>query len=176
MMRLLRDKRGTAMPLAIAVTLSVLLILCAAFEFCRVYLIASGVRDAAQSAIIAVATENYDDLYSPLREGYAAGYKFNGSRWQEKIDQASVYEEMDQLLGLTTSGGKHIKMAGGKMEYALSGLSMTYKNGPLVPSGTSSAFGATAAVTLEVPVSFAGDALPPLIIRLKIRAEYTPKF
>ena len=38
-----------------------------------------------QSAVISVATANYDDLYNGLREGYSGGYKFTSlEQWQRQ--------------------------------------------------------------------------------------------
>ena len=53
----LKDQRGTAFPLVIAVTLACLLILCGIMEFFRLSLIASGVKEALQDAVVVVVSE-----------------------------------------------------------------------------------------------------------------------
>ena len=50
------------------------------FEYMRLMIVAQGVRDSVQSAIVDVATENWDEAYAGLREGYSGGYQLSGSR------------------------------------------------------------------------------------------------
>ena len=40
-------------------------------EFSRLWIIAQGVKEAAQQAVISTVNDNYDDVYHAVREGYA---------------------------------------------------------------------------------------------------------
>lgn len=51
-----------AFPLVIAVTLA-LLLLCVLMEFFRLSLIASGVKEALQDAVVTVVNDNYTNVY-----------------------------------------------------------------------------------------------------------------
>jgi uncharacterized membrane protein len=73
MMQRLNNNRGSAMPFAIAITLSVLFIMCGTFEYMKLLIITAGIRNAVQSAVIAVVVENYDNTYSALRKDTAEG-------------------------------------------------------------------------------------------------------
>ena len=179
--RLLKEKKGNALPLACAIVMSLILIFSAASEYMRFQIIAKGVRDALQTAVISVATENYDNLYNGLREGYSGGYYLSDSnQWQSQLDTGDVYAELDSLLGLETEGIYHIKTTGGEMEFRLSNLSVNLKNNPFAPSKSNienvQRFKAEAFIILEVPLSFGWNKLPPLKINLKVLAGYTSKF
>ena len=71
--KLVKDKNGNTTPLTIALILALLFTLCALSEFFRLSVIANGVRNALQSAVISVATTNYDEVYNGLREGSSGG-------------------------------------------------------------------------------------------------------
>jgi hypothetical protein len=177
--RLLKEKKGNALPLACAIVISLILIFSAASEYMRLQMIAKGVRDALQTVVISVATENYDNLYNGLREGYSGGYFLSDSdQWQSRLDTGDVYAELDSLLGLETEGIYHIKTTGGEMEYRLSKLSVNLKNTPFAPSNIENVqrFEAEAFIILEVPLSFGWNKLPPLKTNLKVLAGYTSKF
>lgn len=107
---ILCNKRGNTTPLVIALILVLLLLLCAMSEFFRLAIIANGVRNALQSAVISVATENYDEAYNGLREGYSGGYWLTGEKWEENLDYGDVYEQLDLLLGTEAAGGYHKKV------------------------------------------------------------------
>ncbi|MDT8716046.1 hypothetical protein IAI10_05220 [Clostridium sp. 19966] len=177
--RILKEKRGNALPLACALVLALMIIFSAASEYMRLQLIAKGVRDALQTSIISVASQNYDEIYNGLREGYSGDYTLSSSDlWESKIDTGDVYGYLDKLLGLEKQGDYHIKYTSKEEEYKLSNLKISFVNAPLAPSDpeNSKKFKAQAIIDLEVPLSFGWDKLPPLQITLKVDAGYTEKF
>jgi hypothetical protein len=141
-------------------------------------LTAQGVRDGVQSAIISVATENYNDTYASLREGYSGGYVNDGGGFNEQLDLGDVYSRLDDVLGLRREGGYHIKYTEDALEYRVSGLTVTVINAPFAPFDRDAAqkFLAKATIYLEVPLSFGWSNLPPMRITLHCEAGYTPKF
>lgn len=165
-------------PFAVIIVLVIALIACAIFEYVRLNIIAQGVRDAVQSAVISVAAENYDDVYSALREGYSGGYSYGGSGWSERLDLGDIYGRLDGLLGLLRVSGIHVKYTGDIVEYRLSNLDVNIINAPFAPADreNSQKFLAEATVDLEVPLSFGWSALLPMRITVKCKAGYTPKF
>ncbi|MFA9399294.1 MAG: hypothetical protein ACERKV_13650, partial [Clostridiaceae bacterium] len=62
--RILKEKTGNALPLACAIVLSLILIFSVVAEYMRLQIIAKGVRDALQTSVISVASQNYDDVYN----------------------------------------------------------------------------------------------------------------
>ena len=68
-----RRRSGEGAPMILAIVLVLLMLFCAVAEFCRLWIIAQGVKEAAQQAVISTVNDNYDDVYHAVREGYAAG-------------------------------------------------------------------------------------------------------
>lgn len=147
----------------------------AASQYIWLMIIASGVRDAVQSAIIATATENYGNLYNGIRESYAGGYSLTGESWSERLSGGSVYSRLGRLLGITSSGNKYTKFNSDGEEFSVYGLSTNVENAPSSTDGIQQ-FEATTFIDLEVPLSFCSEVLPPMKIRLKVKSKYTPKF
>ena len=98
----LKDQRGTAFPLVIAVTLACLLILCGIMEFFRLSLIASGVKEALQDAVVVVVNDNYANVYHGVREGYSGGYYTEGYGFEESVDTGDIYYHLDDCLLYTS--------------------------------------------------------------------------
>ena len=55
----------------LAIVLILLMLFCSIAEFSRVWIIAQGVKEATQQAVISTVNDNYDDVYHAVREGYA---------------------------------------------------------------------------------------------------------
>lgn len=175
---ILKSKKGTAFPLTVAVTLALLLFLCAASEGIRLMIIAQGVRDAVQSAVISTANDSYDNVYHGVREGYSGAYQPSANTFEESLDYGNIYGRLDEVLGLTQESDSYVKYSGNAVEYKISGLSVNLRNMSLAPSNPDNADGflADAVIRLEVPVVFAGNLLPPMVINLKVQAKYMPLF
>lgn len=176
--KLLRNTSGNSAPLTLAIILAVILLSCAVFEYMRLMVIATGIRDAVQSAMIGAATENWDDAYNGLREGYSGGYALSGSDWVVSLDTGDVYSRLERTLGVYRENGKYVKYTGPDLEYALSGLSVSIQNAPFAPSnaGSGPQLSVTGTMNVEVPLSFGWGYLPPLKITMKLKGGFTPRF
>ena len=115
----LKDQRGTAFPLVIAVTLACLLILCGIMEFFRLSLIASGVKEALQDAVVVVVNDNYANVYHGVREGYSGGYYTEGYGFEEAVDTGDIYYHLDETLGTRREGGNRVKSPGWMLQSAM---------------------------------------------------------
>ncbi len=177
-MRALRDRRGAGNLYAVFLVLAVMLISTVVWDYARLFIIANGVRDAVQSAVISVATTNYDEVYNGLREGYSGGYARYGASWEEALDTGDIYSRLDDTLGLARQGGRHVKHAGTVQEYAVWGLDVVILNTPFAPSDPDNIgqFLAEATIELEAPLSFGWAFLLPMRTTLHVEAGYTPKF
>jgi hypothetical protein len=174
----LQDKRGASFPLIVAITLALALIFCGVSEYFRLMIIAQGVRDAMQAAVISTVNDNYDDVYHGVREGYSGAYQPIAGDFEESLDYGDIYDRIDRILGLTGSGGYHNKSsADGGLEFRVWNLSVDIRNAPLASGDQAPArFEADSIIMLEVPVSFAGKRLPPMQIRVKNTAGFIPTF
>lgn len=176
--RLLSDKCGSSFPLIVAVTLALTLIFSGVSEYFRLMIIAQGVRDAMQDAVISAVNDHYDDVYHSVREGCSGAYQPMAGDFEESLDYGDIYEQIDSILGLSSRGGYHEKRASrGKLEFKIWNLEVDIYNAPFA-SGDSSTerFKIDSTIMLEVPVSFGIKLLPPMQIRIKTSAGYIPKF
>lgn len=161
--------------MTLAIVLVLLMIFCAASEFLRSWLTAQGVRETAQQAVLSVVTDNYNEVYPAVREGYAAGCEPSGGDWLLTVDTGDVYGTLSQTLGLEKSGEKYVKYANGRVEYAVSNLSVKVANNPL-QSGKTDGYTATVEFDLELPMSFFGSISRTIRLKIHTAAEYIPKF
>ena len=74
----LRRHPGEGTPMILAIVLVLLMLFCTVAEFSRVWIIAQGVKEAAQQAVISTINDNYDDVYHAVREGYAGLIQIDG--------------------------------------------------------------------------------------------------
>lgn len=175
---ILKSRKGSSFPLTIATALVILLLLCVATEGLRLMIIAQGVRDAMQSAVISTLNDSYDDVYHGVREGYSGAYQPSAAEFEESLDYGDIYSYLDEVLGLKQENGYHVKYAGSTVDFRLYGLSVNLENMSFAPDNTDNSNGllADTEIRLEVPVSFGGKNLPPMTIKLKVQAKYMPLF
>lgn len=172
---LLKDRKGNMMPLVVAVTICMLIIILGITEYMRLVITAAGIKDAMESAIISTVNDNYNEVYHSVREGYAAGYEPDGESFSALVDYGDIYSRMCFLLGLEEDGDGYVRINnGGEQEYRLSNLSVSIPNTALGAGGGS--YYADASIRLEVPVRFAEKIITNMSINLKVRAAYTEKF
>ena len=149
----------------LAIVLVLLMLFCAIAEFSRLWIIAQGVKEAAQQAVISTVNDNYDDVYHAVREGYAAGWYPDGTgRWDESIDTGDVYGQLSETLGLENTASGYQKISDGEVENNSLG------------SGQSEGYAALVEIHLEVPVRFLGNLLPAASMTLHTEAKYVPLF
>ena len=175
----LKDRRGgTSFPLIISITLALIMIFAGISEYFRLLIIAQGVRDAVQSAVIATVTENYDNVYQGAREGYSGAYQPLGGEFDESIDYGDIYRRLSDVLGLTRAGNQYVKrLPDGSAEFRVWGLAVDIQNAPFAQADSASErFVVSGTIELEVPVSFGGRLLPPMRITVRTSAGYTPRF
>ena len=144
----------------------------------RLMIVAQGVRDSVQSAIVDVATENWDEAYAGLREGYSGGYQLSGSSWSQNVTSGNVYARLQNVLGVEYEGGQYVKYSGEDLEYRLYDLHLEVENAPLAPSVPDgiTQLNVTGTITVDVPLSFGFGHLPPMQITMKLNAKYVPRF
>lgn len=155
---LLKDRKGNMMPLVVAVTICMLIIILGVAEYMRLVITAAGIKDAMESAVISTVNDNYNEVYHSVREGYAAGYEPDGESFSPSVDYGDIYSRMCFLLGLEEDGAGYVRINnGGEMEYCLSNLCVYIHNNALGAGG--GPYYADASIRLEVPVRFAGKII-----------------
>lgn len=178
MIKCLKSNKGEGFPLTVAVTLTLMLILCIGFEYMRLNIIIKEVRDTLQMAVISVINDNYDETYHSTREGYSGDYTPCDGGFESSIDYGEVYKFLDTALNLQDDAGYHTKYYSESIGYRVHSLSVNVINTDMAPRDKSRAkqIKAHASIQLVVSQSFCGKTLPPLTLRVKAAAEYVPLF
>ena len=72
--KLLRSKKGfSSAPWAVVIALAGMMFFVVMWQIIRLVIIAAGVKDAVQSAVISTSVGNYSNVYDGVREGYSGG-------------------------------------------------------------------------------------------------------
>lgn len=172
---ILKDKKGEMFPMTVAVAICLIFLLLVAMEFFKLMITASGIKDAYEEAMISVVTDNYNEVYACVREGYASGQIPTGYGFNATVDTGDVEERLSGLLGLTGSGGTLNKVTdAGNIQYQISDINVTVPNTPILRSGQK--FYAEGALKLTIPVFFAGHRLFEVPIHLKVKAAMREVF
>lgn len=169
------DQAGNFTPLAVSLVIIMLLVTLSVTKFMELWITAAGVRDSFEEAIISVVTDNYNETYHCVREGYAGGYEPAGYGFYASVDQGDVSGRLAGLLGLTRQGDGLVKPnADGGMDLQVSGISVTVQNTQI--RNGSGVFSAEGTLLLEIPVRFEDRELFMIPLRLKVKARMREKF
>ena len=71
---ILKDRRASSFPMTIGIVLSLIILMCGISEYFRLQVIAAGVREAVEDAVISTVNDNYAGVYHGVREGYSGSY------------------------------------------------------------------------------------------------------
>ena len=112
MKEILRDSRAFSFPMTIGIVLSLIILMCGISEYFRLQVIAAGVREAVEDAVISTVNDNYAGVYHGVREGYSGSYvPFGEGSWEEDLNEGDIYDYLDETIGTQLSGGRHVKYA-----------------------------------------------------------------
>lgn len=158
-MEKLRDEKGAVSIVTIGVVLILVLIISLYFEKIRLQIVAFGVRNAFETSITDISTENYDEVYPCIRDGYSAAYKLDKSdKWEINIDKGNIVEQLKKSLGLVEEDGQLIKYNGDKIEFKLYGIKIDILNRQLAPNDKTKLekYRVNGQLILEIPSSYNG--------------------
>lgn len=132
----LKNNDGNGLILGIVIILILLMIFTVVSEYLRNNIILNGVRDGLESIATNIATENYNEIYPNIRQGYSGAYKLsNTNKWQEHIDNGNIDKELNRLLGVKKEGNIYVKRFDNdnSIEYKLFNLKVNINNPKLAP-------------------------------------------
>ena len=72
MKEILRDRRASSFPMTIGIVLSLIILMCGISEYFRLQIIAAGVREAVEDAVISTVNDNYAGVYHGVRRDILA--------------------------------------------------------------------------------------------------------
>lgn len=147
------------------------------FEYLHVWVVATDVQKKVSSAVVSVSQDNYENIYACGREGYTGAFLFDGESWNISISPGDVYSKLKVSLGVVQAGNAYVRKAGAATDYTISGLAITAKGSRFRSAGvTSENFEAFTTFSLEIPMSFMGEEMVPLKLKMKSKSNYSTKF
>jgi hypothetical protein len=165
----LRQKDGVSYPFIACLTLALLIFVFGIFEVIRVNIICSNVRDKFQAVIISETTDNYRNMYQPVRDGYAAGYRYSITGWQES--SISTRNRIVNSLNDYFNNGEHGQVSVQDVDYT---VEMTH----LAPVNSESAvqYNLKGELIILIPYRFLWAELPPIRMTVNVRSTWRQLF
>lgn len=172
-MKLLKKRmiscKGFSYAMLSVIIVVVMLIGVAIFEIVRINIQARTVRDKFEDAIISMCVDNYKQMYQPVREGHAASYGYNGTRWIEnnRASERYIRNYLDEAMS-----------AGEIMQCEIVSLDFSVDSAALAPSDVDSAqkYTISGSIVVRVPYRFAWSDLAPISMRLNVTSKWRAMF
>ncbi|MCL2050855.1 MAG: hypothetical protein FWG91_03850 [Lachnospiraceae bacterium] len=181
---LFKDTGGAGNELyAVIFMLAFFIIALFAAEYARALIIARGIRNAAQAAVITAATDNWDNTFKGRREGYSGAWHKSFSQneaaaFTERISRHDIASAMDEIIGSSSAGGFSQKnKSDGRAEFRYRVTDVVWRHqelGPSDPLGIN--FEATVTINVQVAWGLNWDDQPPINLNIRAKAIYMPKF
>lgn len=176
----LKEKEGgTVFPIVMLFLMGMLLF-SIIFEFVRIKIVASGIKDAYENAVRTVAVENYNETYAGFREEVSVGGQYIGGpegggeeeipEWESLHDLGDVEDELSTLLGLREENGILISEESG---YELSEFEVQVKD---AQDSVLRKYEIKGNLKLKIPFAIGGIAASQVTIPVTIQTEYSEKY
>ena len=166
--RILRNRGFSYVVLSVLIII-VMLVGVAIFEIIRINIQAAAVRDKFEDAIISMCVDNYAKMYQPIREGNAASYGYNGSRWLQQNNATERY--IRAYLAEAMSSGEI-------MQCDITAMTFDVTSADLAPTDVDTAqkYSINGTLTIRIPYRFAWDDLAPISMQLSVKSQWRAKF
>ena len=144
-------------------------------EVFKWYLLINRISDTMRQQSIYIMTENYNETYNSLRQGYSGAYT-NDKFFKNIVDYGDIYKRTAFELELVQNGSNYEKLdKSGLVVWYLSNFSGGIDNPEMLDRNDNLIVVLT--VNLEIPVRVAGFSLPNnLIIPIKTKSKWLNKF
>lgn len=170
-MKHLNNNRGSATPLILAITFSLLCLIGALYQN---YLTIAAVRNIyacmEKTALTAIARQS-EATYSSKRESYHGGYSSND--WSEWIVDVDAPSKLNEMLQITRSGDTLVSYTGSDLNYRITDVTLSIQNPALAES--TKTLKASISLSVELPVKF-GTLQNNVTVPLSVTVENKPKF
>ncbi len=133
----LKENRASAYIYASFIIVAVVIVLSAFIEYFRIYVTVGIVEKAYEKAMLSTAIENYDEIFTTVREGTQMGGNFDGGNetlidsvekpiWVNINDYGDILGELADVLNIEYDGESAIKLIDNKgmIMYRVSNLNI----------------------------------------------------
>ncbi len=171
---ILKNKNGSSYMYAIVIVLIMLILYAVVSESFRLNIIAKGVRDNLESAIISVVTDNWNNTFNGTRQSYGGAYTYDVGGWIDDYSNGDLYNDLIDTLGMDNDGAGLTKFIGDTGEFYLSDIEVDVANASL--GNDDEEFIANVKAKLTVPLDVNLGTIENIIIDIQTEAKLRPKF
>ncbi|MCL2637499.1 MAG: hypothetical protein FWD48_03930 [Oscillospiraceae bacterium] len=165
----LRQKDGVSCPFVVCIVLVLLIITLGICEVIRVNIISANIRNKFQAVIISETTDNFVNMYQPLRDGYAGSHQNSGSGWQQSTltSRNRIQSKLNEHFNNAEAG-----------QLIISNVSFTTHSAPIAPYDANSAlqFNVRGQVEVVIPFRFLWRNLPPMRLTVDVNSTWRQLF
>jgi hypothetical protein len=156
-------------PFAVCIVLALLIMTLGICEFIRVNIICSNVRDKFQEVIISETTDNYGNMYQPVRDGYASSYRNSGGGWHQ--GSVTTSNRIRGSLNDYFNSSEHGQVSVEKVDYSVEAT-------VLAPDDPESAvkYNVKGELVILIPFRFLWTDLPPIRLTVNVRSSWRQLF
>jgi|LGVE01.1.fsa_nt_gb hypothetical protein len=182
MKRFQKKDKGMTIPEIAFWLLFLLTIFCGIYEYLRIVTIVMQLDQVVEISVQGVATENWDEVYQGIREGYAGTYTKDEltDDWEEVMNKEQILAQMKKMIEFKVDGNTWVKEDNaGETLFSLKPKDTTVT---IINTELGAAEGEALTVetinTITVPWAFLGTMFhaPPIVVERKTISGYTPKF
>lgn len=173
---------GISSTLAVVLILALLILFTGVYEYLRMVAIVEQVDQAVELSVQGVASENWENIYQGVREGYAGTYSKGKltDEWEEVMNKDQILEQLKSMIDFQTESGTWVKRdEQGNVMFTLKPKETTVK---ILNTSISADEGEALLVettnTISIPWVFLDSVYdaPPVEIKRKTVCGYTPRF
>lgn len=162
--KLLKDKRGSTLPFVAMICIIMFFFMAAGIEFIRVFAMVDGVIDRTNEAVTAVAAVNGGNYFEGFREVDAQPRIYEEEVFMTMVTTDEVAVVLMETLNLEKKGSSLVQEVKNTPVLILNGLQVSSVGGQFVTT-----------FTLEIPISFGGEVLPPIKKKVEVKSDYLYK-
>lgn len=157
------NKKGFSYFFIAVLFLILIMITAVIIEVIRINTICTNVRNKFENSLVAIATENYDVLFSSARDGYTASYVYSSSSWKN-VNGVSKPRIEQEILHELNSGEKNQVNDIKNVEFTINQSK----------SNTGSRFTITGSCEAVIPFIFAVDG--SFTVEIHANTQWTSQF
>ncbi len=178
----IKTKDGSGIIDGVIILLFCMLLLSIAFEYLKVQIIAYGIRDNFERAVLTVASENYNEVYAGFREIEYTGGVYEGGpagggnieeipEWLPLNDYGNVIDELQELLNLEQTEDE--TYVSENDNYVVDNMIVEVRD---YSSDAGGRYEIRGVIRLHVPLYFVKIKITDIELPIKIKTAYTPKY
>lgn len=166
----LKENRAGVYIYGSFIIVALVIVLAAFMEYFRIYITVGIVEKAYEKAMLSVAIENYDEIFTTVREGAQIGGCFDGGNetlidsverpvWVGTNDFGDILGELASVLDVEYDGGDAVKLVDNKgmLMYRVSNLNMRIIESPSYNSALM--YELEGSFDISLPVYFCGKKI-----------------